>query len=153
MLINSLKHQWRKFIAAIALALSLAMCAVAGQINNSAAVLSTGLDGSTPEARIAYLSSLGWTVAPEEQSDQVSLPAEFGGSYADYLSIQKECGFDLTPYAGQTVTRYSYTITNYPTSEEGVQLDLLVLQDQIIGGDVRSTDLSGFMHSLNYPQT
>lgn len=151
--INSLKQQWRKFVAAVALALSLAMCALAGQINESAAALSTGLDGSTPEARMAYLSSLGWSVAPEERNDQVSLPAEFNGNYTDYLAIQKECGFDLTPYAGQTVTRYSYTITNYPTSEEGVQLDLLVLQNQIIGGDVRSTDLSGFMHSLNYPQT
>lgn len=148
---ESLKRQWRKLLAAAALALSLAMCAVAGQMG-AVSVVSGELDGATAEARAAYIASLGWAVVPEEEQEQVTLPASFGDAYADYLAIQEECGFDLTAYAGQTVTRYSYTVTNYPTGESGIRLDLLVCQGQIVGGDVRSADLAGFMHSLAYPE-
>ncbi|MCD8190639.1 MAG: DUF4830 domain-containing protein [Clostridiales bacterium] len=148
---ESLKQQWRKLLAAAALALSLAMCAVAGQLGAVSAV-SGELDGATAEARAAYIASLGWTVSPEEEQEQVTLPASFGDAYADYLAIQAECGFDLTAYAGQTVTRYSYTVTNYPTGESDIRLDLLVCQGQIVGGDVRTADLAGFMHSLVYPE-
>jgi hypothetical protein len=150
--IDSLQQHWRKFLAAAALALSLAMCAIAGQMNASVTTLSNLPDGSTSQARLNYLSSLGWTVDSTERSEQVVLPETFGAAYSEYLAIQEECGFDLTACAGETVTRYSYFVTNYPSGEENIQLDLLVSQGLIVGGDVRSSSLDGFMHSLNYPK-
>lgn len=151
--ISTPKPQFRRLIAGLALILSLAMCAVAGQLTDSTSAMAE-TSAQTLEQRMAYIESLGWMVdAAAEECDQVLLPAVFDSSYDGYLAIQSECGFDLKAYAGQTVTRYSYTITNYPTAEEGIKLDLLVYQQRIIGGDVRNTSLDGFMHSLLYPQS
>lgn len=104
-------------------------------------------DGSSPVLRLAYLHALGWEVEGE-QEESVTLPAVFDSSYRDYLALQQECGFDLVPLAGETVTRYCYTILNYPTGEKNVRLDLLVYQGSIVGGDVRTAALNGFMRSL-----
>lgn len=136
----------RKLLAGTAFVLSLLLCGVAGRLPNGAEALAP-LDGSTASLRLAYLEELGWQVE-NERYDSVVLPECFDSSYSSYLAIQKECGFDLLPYAGQTVTRYSYDILNYPTGEAGVQLDLLTFDGRIIGGDVRTSQLNGFMHSL-----
>lgn len=136
----------RKTAAVLALMLSLVLCAAAGRMPEGTAVLST-LDGSSQGLRLDYLHQLGWEVE-NEREEYVVLPQEFGSGYQDYLAIQRECGFDLEPLAGETVTRYCYTILNYPTGEEGVCLDLLVCRGRIVGGDVRSAQLDGFMHSL-----
>lgn len=139
----------RQLLAGLALILSLALCAVAGRMS-STATLATA-DGASAEQRFAYISSLGWVVSPSEAQEQVQLPDTFSTAYIDYLALQTECGFDLTPYAGQTVTRYTYPVTNYPNFDQAVYLDLLVYEQQIIGGDVRAASLDGFMQSLNYP--
>ncbi|MCQ2441500.1 MAG: DUF4830 domain-containing protein [Oscillospiraceae bacterium] len=137
---------FRKMTAGAALILSLLLCGVAGQFPEGIDAMAP-LDGSTPQLRMAYLQELGWQVT-KEREDSVLLPAVFDSSYSDYLTIQEQCGFDLRPLAGENVTRYSYDILNYPTGEEGVLLDLLVWNGQIVGGDVRTGDLDGFMKSL-----
>ncbi len=147
---HPLENLWRKVFTVAALGLSLLLCAAAGQIGSAEPALASP-DGSTPQARLAYILSLGWEVEEGETDDQVALPASFGPSYDSYLALQKENGFDLAPYAGQTVTRYCYRVTNYPDSDCPVLLDLLVYQGQIIGGDVRTAALDGFMRSLVFP--
>ena len=52
---------------------------------------------------------------------------------------------------GQTVTRYTFTVTNYPTGETGILADLLVRNGEVVGGDIRSTALDGFLHGLVRP--
>ena len=142
---------WRKLFTVAALLVSLLLCAAAGQLSDAQAAPSCP-EGSTPQQRLDYILSLGWEVHDGERCEEVVLPEVFGSSYDSYLTLQRECGFDLSPYAGQTVQRYCYEVTNYPGGEGTVLLNLLVYQGQIIGGDVRTTALDGFMQSLAFPK-
>lgn len=142
---------WKKNAAAAALALSLVLCALVGSAGERASAPAAP-EGGTREARLAYVASLGWQVSGEETAEEAALPERFDGVYEDYQRLQTACGFDLTPYAGRTVTRYSYQVANYPSAAGEVRLDLLVLEGRIIGGDVRTAALDGFMGTLAYPE-
>ena len=60
-------------------------------------------------------------------------------------------GFDLEKYAGKRVKRYTYEVFNYPTGESGVQVNLLVCKNTVVGGEVLSPQLDGFLHGLAMP--
>ena len=104
------------------------------------------------EDRISYLSSYGWSVSAEPISvEELVIPEEFDDTYTQYLELQSSQGFDLEKYAGKRVIRYTYAITHYPTGEEGVQAGLLIYKNTVIGGDVLSSQLGGFIHGLELP--
>lgn len=106
----------------------------------------------TNEDRVAYLESFGWMVSPEAVSvEELRIPEEFDETYTQYLELQKSQGFDLTEYQGKRVKRYTYEITNYPTGETGIQAGLLIYKNTVIGGDVLSPELGGFIHGLSMP--
>lgn len=106
----------------------------------------------TNEDRVAYLESFGWKVNPTAIAvEELLIPSEFDETYNEYLALQSSQGFDLTKYEGKKVKRYAYEITNYPTGEKGVQAGLLVYKDTVIGGEVLSSKLDGFIHGLNMP--
>ena len=112
----------------------------------------TGQNGGDNESRAAYLRSFGWEIKEEPISvEELSIPQEFTDAYAQYLALQKSQGFDLEQYRGRRIKRYTYEITNYPTGETGVQAGLLVYSGTIIGGDVLSSQLDGFIHGLEMP--
>ena len=116
----------------------------------SALVDSTGV--RTNEDRVAYLEQYGWTVDPEPAAvEELLIPETFDETYAQYLELQSSQGFDLTKYCGKRVKRYAYTITNYPTGETGVQAGLLIYKNTVIGGEVLSSQLDGFIHGLALP--
>ncbi len=95
------------------------------------------------------LEGFGWEVAPTPVStEDFTLDAQLS---QDYLALQQEAGFDLSDDLGCVVTRYTFEILNYPTGEQGVLADLLVRDGVIVGGDVRTSGLEGFLHSLNRP--
>lgn len=101
--------------------------------------------------RLAYLNGLGWEVSPEPlATEELLIPEVFDDSYASYLALQSEQGFDLTQYCGKRVKRYTYQILNYPTGEEQVQVALLIYQKRVVGGQVQSTSGS-FLHGLAMP--
>ena len=75
----------------------------------------------------------------------------FADTYTQYLDLQAQQGFDLTKYRGKRVKRYTYAVTNYPTGESGVQAGLLLYRNTVIGGDVLSNALGGFIHGLTMP--
>lgn len=103
------------------------------------------------EQRIAFLKSFGWNVSSEAvEIVEVAIPAEFSDVYRNYNKIQKEQGFDLENYKGKRVKRYTYEVNNYPTQQEGVRANLLVYNNKIIGGDICSIQLNGFMHGFKY---
>lgn len=95
------------------------------------------------------LEGYGWEVASTPVSvEECTLDTQLS---QDYLALQQEAGFDLSDDLGYVVTRYTFEILNYPTGEQGVLADLLVRDGVIVGGDVRTSGLNGFLHSLNRP--
>ncbi len=101
------------------------------------------------EERRTFLTQLGWTCGeePVEVMD-IRVPEAFNDVYEQYNELQKSQGFDLEKYAGKRVKRYTYEITNYPGETEGVRANLLVADGVVIGGDISSVALDGFMHGL-----
>ncbi len=81
------------------------------------------------------------------RSQQVVIPSQFDQTYEQYNELQKECGFDLEPYQGKTLSLYTYRATNYP-GQQDVMIDLLIDKDRAAGGAVYSAALDGFMHGL-----
>ena len=149
----------RKRLAAGAAALVL-LCAAALAIGpadsdtsvNTAAASAAPTKVKTNEDRIAYLESYGWQVDPDPVSvEELLIPESFDESYEEYLSLQQSQGFDLTELCGKRVKRCTYEITNYPTGETGVQISLLIYKNKVVGGEVLSPQLNGFLHGLEMP--
>ena len=106
----------------------------------------------TNEDRVAFLEGYGWQVKEEPLATQeLIVPEEFDESYTEYLALQSGQGFDLEKYAGKRLKRYTYEITNYPSGESGVQVNLLVYKNTVVGGEVLSAKLDGFLHALTPP--
>ena len=107
----------------------------------------------TNRDRVDFLRSFGWEVAEEPLATQeMVIPQEFDDSYAQYIDLQRQQGFDLERYAGKRAKRYSYEILNYPSGETGVQANLLLYKTTVIGGEVLSPRLDGFLHGLSMPE-
>ena len=107
----------------------------------------------TNKDRIEYLNTYGWQVSEEPLATQeLLIPEKLDDeSYTEYVDFQMKQGFDLKKYAGKRVKRYTYEVLNYPTGEIGVQANLLVYKNTVIGGDVLSPQLNGFLHGLSMP--
>lgn len=106
---------------------------------------------ATNEDRVRCLEHYGWQVDPHvvEEHD-VTIPAVLDDIYTEYNELQKPCGFDLNPYRGKKVMRYTYRVLNFPIQyDEPVFANILLYEDRLIGGDVMSTDLRGFMLPLD----
>lgn len=108
---------------------------------------------SDNDSRVQFLQSQGWEVitSPKE-SGQVKIPTEPTPLYSRYNDLQKSQGYDLSQYAGKTVMRYVYEVTNYPNAEQPVYATLLVYKNQIIGGDITDTAAQGAMRGLQQVQ-
>lgn len=101
------------------------------------------------EQRQDYLKSFGWEVSDEPvEIVEVVIPEKFGEVYSRYNKLQREQGFDLEKYKGKLVKRYTYAVNNYPNEPEYVRANMLVINGQIIGGDICSLKLDGFMHGF-----
>lgn len=107
----------------------------------------------TNDARVEYLRTLGWEVSPKPvETLRLTLPDELIEPYLSYNAIQLEQGFDLAPYCGETLARYTYAVTNYPGRARGCQIDLYLYGDTVVAGDVVCTGENGFIATLDYPQ-
>ncbi len=106
----------------------------------------------TNDQRVVFLKQFGWEVDHQTvEVEEVRIPEVFDDVYKNYNEIQKKQGFDLTKYAGKRVKRYTYTIMNYPNGIKGVRANLLVYKNKVIGGDICSVALDGFMHGFETP--
>ena len=105
----------------------------------------------TNDDRLAYLGGLGWQVSSQPiATEELLIPKEFDDSYAGYLKLQEDQGFDLTQYRGKRVKRYTYQLTNYPSQDEPVQISLLIYKNRVVGGQIQSSSGS-FLHGLSLP--
>jgi hypothetical protein len=103
----------------------------------------------TEEDRVAFLAQFGWEVKPGAvDTQEVTVPAEFDKIYTAYNEIQRRQGLDLSDYKKKKVTRYTYEVTNYEKAEGTVYANLLVYRNRVIGGDICSADVNGFIHGF-----
>ena len=110
------------------------------------------LAGATGEERRAFLAFYGWqTEEDAREFYEVTVPKEFDKVYEHYNELQKAQDFDLRKYRGKQVMKYSYVVTNYPDYDGAVYATLLVYKNRIIGGDISSARLDGFMHGFARP--
>lgn len=101
---------------------------------------------STPEERAAFLRELGWEVDLSTEEEQlIHIPEHFTAVYQDYNDLQLQQGYDLSLYGGKDCTLYSYTVLNYPDPQQTVIANLYIHKNRVIGGDIHSTNLNGFM--------
>lgn len=99
--------------------------------------------------RINFLKQFGWEVKEEAvESEEVKVPSEFDKVFTTYNEIQKRQGLDLSGYKGKKVTRYTYEVTNYPDYNGTVYANLIVYRNKIIGGDLCTADVNGFIHGF-----
>ncbi len=105
--------------------------------------------GSTAPAEKckAHLEKLGWEVCGGFLEETVILPGSDNPVWQNYLDMQKENGFDMEPYCGKPVLRLSASIGNH-MGGSGVQTNVYWADGKIIGGDILSPALDGFMHGL-----
>ncbi len=158
MLIMTAKLPRRKLSLGVAAAALLCCCAIAlnfGQAlgrEASASALPSPKGVKSNQDRIDYLSAYGWQVSEDPIATQeLLIPEEMDDSYTEYLALQNGQGFDLQKYAGKRVKRYTYEVLNYPTGETGVQANLLICKNTVVGGEVLSPRLDGFLHGLAMP--
>ena len=146
MLIMTTKVDKRKLlIAAVAAVAAIALLMVLGGGDSApTASMSTAPAADTNDARVKFLTDLGWEVTPSPtETGEVRIPKDGDEVFDRYNELQRSQGYDLTKYAGKKVMRYVYQINNFPEAKEPVYATVLVYKDRIIGGDITDTTPGG----------
>lgn len=106
---------------------------------------------------IVKIGEYGYQVekSPEE-IEQIYIPEKFNDVYKSYNELQKYQGFDLEKYKGKIAKRYCFKITNYKDvikdnkyNYDEVYVNIFACKNKIIGGDVFSRNIDGFIHSFD----
>lgn len=156
MFVYSFRASTAKFFAVVALALTTLVLLVVfvptyvdGE-ETAAGTESYRYTGVKTDAdRKSFLSQFGITVketAVEER--EVTIPSDFDKVFAAYNELQKEQGFDLSVYRKKTVMRYTYEVENFEGYDGTVYVNLIVYKNRVIGADIASLDVSGFICGL-----
>lgn len=159
MFIYSVKASKNKLAAAaIAITAVVATAIVlAGRIGQPVAKDEGALNykAENSEQRIAFISQFGWKISEEPtEVREVLIPESFQDGYTEYAEMNKAQKLDLEIYKGMRAKRWTYDILNYPGVEASgaVQINLLVYNGRVIGGDVSSLEGGGFMHGFELPK-
>ncbi len=127
-----------------------------GIINRKATEVSVSLSETyqnLPKAkinddRIKIAEILGWQIDNEPlEVEEIVIPEKFDEVYSKYNELQKSMGFDLEKHKGDKCKRYCYKVKNYKGKED-VVINMLIYQNKLIGGDISSRELGGFMKPL-----
>ena len=103
---------------------------------------------SADDAR-KFLAQFGWETAPTPLEElKIRIPGEFDKVMNSYNDLQLHQGLDLSKYRGKEVTRYTFQVTNYPVYKGTVMANVIVYRNRVIGGDVCSSDVTGFIHGF-----
>ena len=97
-----------------------------------------------------FLAQFGWKVKPTPvEETNVTIPSEFDRIFTSYNEIQKQQGLDLSKYRRKTVKRYTFELSEYDGYDGKVYANVLVYRNKVIGGDICSADMTGFMHGFD----
>ena len=151
---NKIKKMFFTALAVGVLSLCLVLLiAFIGQYQSTQTSAGISLLATNEQERLAFISHYGWEVDKDAvEIQEIVIPEVFDDVYENYNEIQLEQGFNLTKYAGQRVKRWTYIVRNYPDTspeEDYIRLNLIVSDGVIIGGDVCSVKLDGFMHGFD----
>ncbi|MHB1152987.1 MAG: DUF4830 domain-containing protein [Eubacteriales bacterium] len=103
----------------------------------------------TNEDRIAFLSQFGHKVRPEPVEEiEITIPGVFDRVMMEYNTLQKQQGFDLSKYERKKLTRYTYIVEGYNGYDGTVYANILVFRGKVVGGDICSADINGFVDEL-----
>lgn len=106
----------------------------------------TLLSGDNNERRLEFITNKGYSVVDNPVDvKNIIIPEVFSEVYINYNNLQKNSGFNLENYKGKSAVIYSYSLNGY---EQDALLHLIVCDGIIIGGDVSSVALNGFMEGL-----
>ncbi|MBP8640216.1 MAG: DUF4830 domain-containing protein [Oscillospiraceae bacterium] len=145
--------KWNKKIALlVVIAVAVVLCAIIFSIGSGdgSAKPAAASKVKTNEDRVMFLQALGWEVDEAPISEKtVVIPKEFSKIYETYNQLQLDQGYDLSEYSGLEATIYTYTVTNYSGYTGNVVADLYVMNYEVIGGDIHSLAIDGFMHGLS----
>jgi len=102
---------------------------------------------NTERGRQDFINSLGWIVEKKPfLAEKMNIPTEFDKIYSDYNQLQKSQGLDLETYKGRKIEKYTYKVTNYPDKSLVVYINIFVLGNRVIAGDINSPNLeNGFI--------
>lgn len=155
MFVVSLPSSKIKKISGVAVALIAVFLVAVFFLNSQGSVKVKTVNSYTAETaddRLKFISDFGWIVDEDPvEVRQIAIPQEFDEVYSNYNQIQLSQGYDLTEYAGRSAKRWTYVIRNYPNvsaNEDYVRINLLICDGKIIGGDVCSIKIDGFMHGF-----
>lgn len=149
MIIYTAKFSKKKAVAILcAIAVIIAAIILASPNKEEQPAFAPGIKAETEEDVKVYIESLGYETSGDCACKEVVIPREFDEVYESYNEVQKECGFDLSGYKGRRATLYTYSLKGYPGCDEEVMCDVLVCKGQVIGGNVYTLRLDGFMHGL-----
>lgn len=129
------------------------LCVLVGCFGKSSAPDQQPISAASNDERLAYLTELGWQVDPEPiETLNLQLPEDLAEECGEYVAIQDQQGLPFGQFGGKTVSRYTYTVTNYPDCSGPVQVNLYVCDERLIGGDVVATGENGFVQGLAFPE-
>lgn len=100
------------------------------------------------EDRINFLKKYGWEVDGQARKvEEITIPIHFDPIYEKYNQLQIGEGLDLEKYKGKSVKKYTYLVNNY--EYDGIVLaNLLIYEEKVIGGDICSASIDGFLHGF-----
>ena len=95
----------------------------------------------TSDDIVSFLSQFGWEVdgTPLEEV-KIRIPV-----MNSYNELQRGQGLDLSKYRGKEVTRYTFRVKNYPDYDGEVMANVIIYKTRVIGGDLCSSDVRGFI--------
>ncbi len=107
----------------------------------------------TPEDVRKFLAQFGWETEEEPlEETKIKIPAEFDKVMKSYNELQRAQGLDLSRFRGKEVTRYTMKVTNYPNYKGTVMANVILYKNKVIGGDLCSSDVTGFIHGFEKPE-
>lgn len=154
MFVYSVKSKQIKFILLVSFVLMtvVSLFILSNESKETSSTDSLSYAGETHKQRMEFISQFGWEVDEEPvEVKEVIIPEEADDTYTAYNDIQKSQGFDLNEYAGKRAKCWTYVVKNYDgyENQDCIHANILVYDGNVIGGDICSVRLDGFMHGFS----
>lgn len=99
------------------------------------------------EQRVNFIKGLNLNVSEEPiEQKQIIIPEKFSDVYLSYNQIQLSAGYDLSLYKGKTADLYKYFISEENGDKKYV--NLIIFNGKVIGGDISTIGINGYMSPL-----